>query len=375
MKIKNKKIIVAMSGGVDSSVVAALLVKKGYDVTGMFAVNYEGQDKFGNSCWRDDYEDALRVCAKLGIKLLRLNFVEEYQQKVLDYTFEEYNKGRTPNPDIMCNKFIKFDVWLKKIKELGYDKIATGHYAKLSIKNQLLQAKDQNKDQTYFLHQLSKEQLKDILFPLGGFTKKKVRKLAEKFDLATKDKEESMGICFVGEVSMREFLKDKVKAKKGKIVLSSGEVVGKHDGLAFYTIGQKIKVDMSCHPELVSGSQKPFFVVNKNIDKNEVIVGYEDNPLLYKKEIELENFHWIAGEEPNFPLKCKFRLRHRQELQKGILCHSELVACHPEVSKDPLKNQSQNYILKSENPQRAVTPGQFAVIYKGKLCLGGGEIK
>jgi len=374
MKIKNKKIIVAMSGGVDSSVVAALLVKKGYDVTGMFAVNYEGQDKFGNSCWRDDYEDALRVCAKLGIKLLRLNFVEEYQQKVLDYTFEEYNKGRTPNPDIMCNKFIKFDVWLKKIKELGYDKIATGHYAKLSIKNQLLQAKDQNKDQTYFLHQLSKEQLKDILFPLGGFTKKKVRKLAEKFDLATKDKEESMGICFVGEVSMREFLKDKVKAKKGKIVLSSGEVVGKHDGLAFYTIGQKIKVDMSCHPELVSGSQKPFFVVNKNIDKNEVIVGYEDNPLLYKKEIELENFHWIAGEEPNFPLKCKFRLRHRQELQKGILCHSELVACHPEVSKDPLKNQSQNYILKSSVPQRAVTPGQFAVIYKGKVCLGGGEI-
>jgi len=402
---KNKKIIVAMSGGVDSSVVAALLVKKGYNVTGMFAVNYEGQDKFGNSCWRDDYEDALRISAKLGIKLLRLNFVEEYRKKVLEYTYNEYNKGRTPNPDVMCNKFIKFDVWIKKIKELGYDKIATGHYARLSprisnfqfliskqfsISNfKLLQAKDKNKDQTYFLHQLSKEQLKDVLFPLGKYTKNHVRKLAEKFDLVTKDKEESMGICFVGEVPMKEFLKDKVKAKKGDILLSpharggvrgsgsSGEVVGTHDGLPFYTIGQRIAVDARRHSELLAYRQagvseskeipkqvrddsgkKPLFIVGKNIKKNELTIGFADDPLLFKKEIKIKNMHWVAGQELKLPLKCCFRLRHRQTLEKGVLS----------------RHNTQYLILNTDTAQRAVTSGQFAVIYKGKVCLGGGEI-
>lgn len=349
-----KKVLMCLSGGVDSSVAAALLVKAGYDVTAAFMVNYD-EVKNGVSCWHPDYQDALRVAAKLGIKLLRLDFTKEYARDVLQYMYSEYDCGRTPNPDVLCNKFVKFGAWLKKADELGFDFIATGHYArtKKQGKNVLLTAaKDKNKDQTYFLHQLNQKQLSRVLFPIGDYTKDEVRKLAHKFNLATAQKEESMGICFIGEVSMKDFLKDKVKATVGNMIDSAGNILGQHSGLPFYTIGQR-------GLGLSHTGGKTLFVVDKNIAKNELVVGEENDPRLYKKETALDEIHWISGDAPKFPLKCKVRLRHRQELQDCIVTEK---------------------FIKFFTPQRAVTPGQFAVFYssslfgKNNICLGGGII-
>jgi len=374
---KNSKILVAMSGGVDSSVVAALLVKAGFDVTGAYMINYEeeergmGNEERGVTCWIPDYRDALRVAAKLGIPLLKLDFQKEYKEKVLDYMLAEYKKGNTPNPDVMCNKFIKFGVWLDKIKELGFDYIATGHYASIGERGmgngecsyKLIQANDENKDQTYFLHQLNQEQLSKTLFPLGDYTKQEVRKLAEKFDLPTAKKAESMGICFVGELDMKEFLQRDLKKNPGHIVTESGEVMGEHEGLAFYTIGQR-------HGFEQQGGGEPLFIVDKNKEKNELIVGSQDSELLNKIEIEVADVNWISGfihrnsqigseggQTLSFPLKCTVRLRHRQTLQEVIV-----------------EKNGEKYNLKFLTKQRAATPGQFAVFYKDGECLGGGVI-
>ena len=351
MNNKNKKVLMCMSGGVDSSVAAALLVKAGYDVTGAFMVNYD-ETKNGVSCWHGDYQDALRVAAHLGIKLLRLDFTKEYSRDVLNYMYKEYSAGRTPNPDILCNKFVKFGAWLDRARELGFDYIATGHYAKVKKVGkifELLEAKDKNKDQTYFLHQLNQEQLKNVLFPLGDYTKDQVRVLATKFQLATAQKEESMGICFIGEVSMKDFLKDKVKAQPGNIVDSAGKILGKHDGLPFYTIGQR-------GVGLGNTGGKTLFVVEKNLNTNELVVGEDSDARLYKEEAIAEEVNWVSGQTPKFPLKCLVRLRHRQELQEATLS-----------GENQLK-------IKFTKPQRAVTPGQFAVFYKKGICLGGGAV-
>ncbi len=349
------KILIALSGGVDSAVAAALLVSKGFAVTAAYMVNYDGKNNFGESCWVPEYQDAVRVAAAIGIPILKFDFTKEYQTKVLDYMFMEYETGRTPNPDVLCNKYIKFGFWLNKAQELGFEYLATGHYARVSEKNgvfSLVQAIDDNKDQTYFLHQLNQAQLSRTLFPVGEYTKPEVRELAQKFKLPVAQKEESMGICFVGEVPMKEFLQTRIKPSPGKIVMSDGTFVGKHDGLAFYTIGQR-NLGVAA-PSTRGEDTRPLFVVAKNFETNELVVGFDSDPLLYKNEITVNDMHWISGQLPTLPLKCQVRLRHRQPLQD----------C--EIIKD--------YLVVFEKKERAPTPGQFAVFYKEGECLGGGVI-
>jgi tRNA-specific 2-thiouridylase len=359
---QDNKILIAMSGGVDSSVSAALLKDQGYDVTGAYMVNFDSTDneiydenELDLECWRNDYRDAVRVAAHLDIELLKFDFKEEYRDFVLDYMFKEYQAGRTPNPDVLCNKSVKFGAWLKEARDRGFDKLATGHYAQIKEADEcvhLMQAKDKNKDQTYFLHQLNQDQLKDTVFPIGGLQKEKVRELAEDFDLPTADREESMGVCFVGEMPMDKFLKNKIEEEPGDITQDeTGEKVGEHDGLMFYTIGQRKGLGQQ------GGKDEPLYVVEKDFENNELIVGFADNTKLYTKTSKFTEVNWISGQKPDFPLKCMARIRHRQDLQ---VCE--------------VREESDEVIVEFKEEQRAVTPGQFCVFYKDGECLGGGII-
>ncbi len=346
---KKTKVLVCLSGGVDSSVTAALLVRAGYQVTAAFMINYDNDGD--PNCWRHDYRDAVRVAAHLGIPIVRWNFTKEYKRDVLSYMYREYAAGRTPNPDVLCNQFVKFGAWLKKAQSLGFDYLATGHYAN-TRNGQLLTAKDTHKDQTYFLHQLSKEQLAHTLFPIGSYTKPQVRALAKKFKLPTALRAESMGICFVGEVPMKEFLEKEIKHNPGIIVhADSGKNIGTHDGLAFYTIGQRQHLTTS------AGQTEAWYVVDKNQETNTLIIGPKDSPGLWKTKITLEKTHWISGQTPQFPLQCKVRLRHGQTLRSATITS--------------VNNQT---IVTFVEPEWGVTPGQFTVFYHHNFCLGGGII-
>lgn len=342
------RIYVGMSGGVDSSLTAALLKEQGYDVTGVYMKNWT-QDLPGMRCpWADDLADAKRVAVQLGIDFKVFDFEKDYKQKVVDYMIEEYRLGRTPNPDIMCNQEVKFRLFLDAALEDGADMIATGHYAQ--VENGVLKrAVDSNKDQTYFLYRVTREALEKTVFPLGGYTKPEVREMARTRGLFTAGKKDSQGICFVGQIGIRDFLNQYVETKPGKIIeKGTGKELGNHDGAIFYTLGQRHGLDV--------GGGLPYYVVGKNMDKNEVYVTTDLNDeTLWRKEIALSALHWIDGisREGSYEV----RIRHRAQLVRA-----ELVMQNDEAT------------LRLSEPQRAITAGQSAVLYDGNVCLGGGIV-
>lgn len=353
-----KKVVVGMSGGVDSSVSAYLLKKQGYDVIGVFMKNWEEKDDSGNCLAEKDYKDVINVCEQLDIPYYSINFEKEYWDKVFTYFLDEYKKGRTPNPDIMCNKEIKFKVFLEYAYDLGADFVATGHYARVEKKDNktlLLRGLDENKDQTYFLSQLSSEQLKNIIFPIGNLNKKEVREIAKKANLITAKKKDSTGICFIGEKNFKNFLSNYLPAKKGKMIDLDGNIRGEHSGLMYYTIGQR-------HGLGIGGTKdtdgEAWFVCGKDLDKNILYVcqGFH-NEELYSNKLVASSLSLVNNNlEKEFDCTAKFRYRQKDTTVKVKI----------------LDNNTVEVIYKEK--VRAVTPGQSVVFYKDDICLGGAII-
>lgn len=351
-KQKKKNVFVAMSGGVDSSVAAALLKKQGLDVTGVFMKPWQPD---GFAClWRKDREDALRVASILDIPLLTWDFSREYEDKVTGYMIDAYRYGITPNPDVMCNKEIKFGLFFKRALREGADFIATGHYAQTK-NGKLLQAKDKNKDQTYFLWALTQKQLVKTLFPVGNMTKSRVRAIAKRLKLPVFDKKDSQGICFVGQMDVEDFLKTRIKPKRGEILCMDGRVLGEHDGVYYYTVGQRHGLD-------IRDGKGPYFVVSKNVKKNIITVG--DEKALLKEETHITNLHWISEGAPKLPIRLLVKIRYRTPSVSATLHSNGL----------PLAGQVDQGRLVFARPQRAIAPGQSAVFYRGNEVLGGGVI-
>ena len=349
------KVVVGMSGGVDSAVSAYLLDKEGYEVIGLFMKNWDSNinnDKEGITdgiCPQEqDFKDAKSVCDYLGIPLYRVDFIKEYWNTVFTYFLEELKKGRTPNPDIMCNKYIKFDLFKKEAKKLGADYIATGHYARIE-NGRLLRGIDNNKDQTYFLSQVKPSEFKDVLFPVGGLTKPEVRQIALEAGLPVAEKKDSTGICFIGERHYQDFISNYLKGKEGDIVdIDTLEIIGKHKGLMNYTIGQRRNVGLS-------GDAKRHYVCGKNVEKNILYVAFgDDNKYLISNEAVIEDMNYISDLKPAFAT-CKFRYRG-EDVPISIEYNGNEVTLKYESAK-------------------AVTPGQACVIYLGSEVIAGGIIK
>ncbi len=419
---KKPKVFVGISGGVDSSVALALLQKAtpnnfeklfgrptpegfrdGFDVTGVFLKTWHPD--FLPCDWKEERRSAMRVCATLGVPFLTMDCEAEYKKEVADYMIREYKMGRTPNPDVFCNKYVKFGVFLKKALEMGADFIATGHYSQI-FKNQislkrnflrrlrkagsrdlrnfspekypysakdsvnkkfdffeLRESVDKNKDQSYFLYTLNQEQLSRSLFPIGGMTKPEVRKLAEKFGLPTATKKDSQGVCFLGKLDMREFLSHFIKTKRGDVLNTSSEVIGYHDGAIFYTIGARQGYNI-----LKKTPNEPrYFVVAKDLDKNTITVANKETEakdVFSTSEVVVSDMHFISNTEPKLPLKASVRIRYRQEKQKCVI----LKICRREPPAD-------RYVIKFDKLQNGIAIGQSAVIYDGENCLGGGVIE
>ncbi len=363
-----QRVVVGLSGGVDSSVAAALLKEQGYDVIGLFMRNWDStlnNDILGNPertdeiCSQEiDYQDAEKVAKKLDMPIYRVDFIKEYWDNVFTYFLDEYKKGRTPNPDILCNKYIKFDAFFEHAKRFEPDFIAMGHYARVVHGDhpKLLRGVDGNKDQSYFLSQLTESQLSHVLFPVGELTKAEVRAIAHKYDLATKDKKDSTGICFIGERDFDKFLSNYLPSQPGNMVTEDGDVLGTHNGLMYYTIGQRKGLG-------IGGSAKyggdPWFVIGKNLATNELIVGQGfHHPTLYSDaclvdDVNLINLDRFAGDK-----RCTAKFRYRQKDHKVTI-----------------RFTGDRLMVTFDEPIRAITPGQAAVFYDGDVCLGGGFIE
>ncbi|BGE82257.1 tRNA-specific 2-thiouridylase MnmA [Staphylococcus petrasii] len=356
MSNKDIRVVVGMSGGVDSSVTAHVLKEQGYDVIGIFMKNWDDTDENGVCTATEDYNDVIAVCNQIGIPYYAVNFEQEYWDKVFTYFLDEYKKGRTPNPDVMCNKEIKFKAFLEHALKLGADYVATGHYARIRRHEdghvEMLRGVDNNKDQTYFLNQLSQQQLSKVMFPIGDIEKKEVRRIAEEQDLATAKKKDSTGICFIGERNFKSFLSQYLPAQSGEMRTLDGKKMGMHSGLMYYTIGQR-------HGLGIGGDGDPWFVVGKNLQDNVLYVeqGFHHDAL-YSDYLIASDFSFVNPVDLEEGFECTAKFRYRQKDTKVFV-----------------QKESDNSIrVTFDEPVRAITPGQAVVFYDGEVCLGGATI-
>lgn len=346
-----KTIVVGMSGGVDSSVTALLLKRQGHNVIGMFMKNWEEKDSSGQCMATKDHEDVVKVCEQLSIPYYSVNFVKEYETQVFSHFLAELKQGHTPNPDILCNREIKFKVFLEKALSLGADFLATGHYCQ-TAQGQLLKGADPNKDQSYFLYTLTSAALQKVLFPIGHLQKTQVRLLAHEMGLATAQKKDSTGICFIGKRDFKEFTSQYLGYNPGHFETLEGKIVGTHDGIAFYTIGQRKGLG-------VGGPGDAWFVVGKDVARNVVILAQgQDHPSLYRNTLTASELSWVCGCAPALPLACTAKVRYRQKEQPCLI----------------EKIEDGKAFVRFLSPQRAITPRQSVVFYENAICLGGGLI-
>ena len=351
------RIVLGLSGGVDSSAAALLLKRQGCDVIGVFMKNWDETGDDGACTAAQDYEDARRIAEQVGIPFYVVNFTKEYYDRVFEYFLSEYRRGRTPNPDILCNSEIKFNAFLDLAVNMGADSLATGHYARLRRSDEgvrLLRAADSNKDQTYFLAGLTQQQLSKAMFPIGELEKGEVRKLAAEAGLVTASKKDSTGVCFIGERNFKKFLMQFLPAQPGDIVDLDGRTIGRHDGLMYYTMGQRRGLGIG---GMNTGTGESWFVVGKDLKRNLLIVQQGEHEELFSTSLTTGKLNFISGEAPATEFRCTAKFRYRQSDQ-AVTVHME----------------GENAVIVFDTPQRAVTPGQWAVLYDGDICLGGGPI-